>query len=69
MPLAQNTFGGRQYELTVGGESQSSRGGRFNAKRVVQPPSNSIFDQIEDNLHPYKNKKRNRNSIRQGGDH
>ena len=47
----------RHYELTVGGESQSSRGGRFAARRVVAPPSTSIFDQIEDNLHPYKNKK------------
>jgi hypothetical protein len=58
--IGGNTFGGRAYELTVGGDSQSSKG-LFNpyAKKIVQPASTSIFDQIEDNLHPYKHKHRN----------
>ena len=44
-----NTFGGRMYELTVGGDSQSSRG-RFGnpnqqVKRAVQPAAfSSLFD-------------------------
>jgi hypothetical protein len=56
-----NTFAGRAYELTVGGDSQSSKG-RFNPhmkKISVQPAPTSIFEQIEDNLHPYKHKQRN----------
>jgi hypothetical protein len=56
-----NTFAGRAYELTVGGDSQSSKG-RFNPhmkKISVQPAPTSIFEQIEDNLHPYKYKQRN----------
>ncbi len=56
-----NTFGGRAYELTVGGDSSSSRGKFTNQymKKQVTPFPTSIFDQIEDNLHPYKKKKRN----------
>ena len=59
------TFGGKGYELTVGGDSQSSKGRFNNIKRIgVLPAPTTIFDQIEDNLHPYKNKKRNQNSIK-----
>jgi hypothetical protein len=53
-----NTFAGRAYELTVGGDSQSSKG-RFNPhiKKIgAHPAPTSIFEQIEDNLHPYKYK-------------
>jgi hypothetical protein len=54
-----NTFAGRAYELTVGGDSQSSKGRLYNMKKVsVQPAPTSIFEQIEDNLNPYKNKQR-----------
>jgi hypothetical protein len=54
------TFGYRAYELTVGGDSQSSKGRFNNIKKIgVQAAPKTIFDQIEDNLNPYKLRKRN----------